>query len=339
MLADCTEDNRVPDIGLSLAISYYDHVSDLLRGRVRAEGISLTVIELPVEEIFFRMVKFTEFDVAEFSMGKYVSLVAAGDPPFVAIPVFPSRVFRQSAFYKATRAGIRDAKDLTGRRVGIPEWAQTAGIYARAYLQHQCGVNLRDVRWVQAGVNEAGRVEKVKLTLPEGVHIERVPGRSLSNMLLMGDLEAIISAREPSPFVAGDSRIARLWPDTRAVEEAYYRETGIFPIMHVIAIKKTTFDRHPWIGMNLFKAFAEAKANAQRHLGRAITSRVPIPWAYNSLVEARNVFGEDCWPYGIEPNRCTLDAFLQYSHEQGVTNRKVQVEELFPRELSAFSKT
>jgi 4,5-dihydroxyphthalate decarboxylase len=329
----------VPDIGLSLAISYYDHVSDLLRGRVRVEGVSLTTIELPVEEIFFRMVKFTEFDVAEFSMGKYVSLVATGEAPFRAIPVFPSRVFRQSAFYIATRAAIRDAKDLAGRRVGIPEWAQTAGIYARAYLQHQCGVQLRDIRWVQAGVNEAGRVEKVKLTLPEGVGIERVPDRSLSNMLLMGDLDAIISAREPTAFVARDPRIARLWPDTRTVEEAYYRETGVFPIMHVIAIKAATLDRHPWIAMNLYKAFAEAKANAQRHLGRAITSRVPFPWAYNAVAQAQTVFGEDYWPYGIEPNQRTLDAFLQYGFEQGVTNRRVRVEELFPRELGAFSKT
>jgi len=322
-----------------MAISYYDHVSDLLRGRVRVEGVALTTIELPVEEIFFRMVKFTEFDVAEFSMGKYVSLVATGEPLFRAIPVFPSRVFRQSAFYVATRQAIRDAKDLAGRRVGIPEWAQTAGIYARAYLQHQCGVPLRDIHWVQAGVNEAGRVEKVKLSLPEGVQIERIPDRTLSDMLVAGDLDAIISAREPGAFVAGDPRIARLWPDTRAVEEAYYRETGIFPIMHVITIKAVTLDRYPWIAMNLYKAFAESKTNAQRHLGRAITSRVPFPWASGAVAEARRVFGEDYWPYGIEPNRRTIDAFLEFSFEQGVTHRRVQVEELFPRELTAFSKT
>jgi 4,5-dihydroxyphthalate decarboxylase len=328
----------VPDIQLSLAISYYDHVGDLLRGRVRAEGISLTVLELPLEEVFFRTVHFAEFDVAEFSMGKYVSLVAAGDPPYVAIPVFPSRIFRQSAFYVATRAGIREAKDLAGRRVGIPEWAQTASIYARAYLQHQCGVPLRDVRWVQAGVNQAGRAEKVDLNLPEGVAIERVRDRSLNEMLLAGDLDAIVSAREPDAFVAADARIARLWPDTQALEEKYYRETGIFPIMHAILIKKTTLDRHPWIAMNLFTAFEQAKANAQRHLGRAVTSRVPFPGAYHAVAAAQRVFGQDPWPYGIEPNRRTLDAFLQFAHEQGVTRRRVQVEELFPRELSAFVK-
>lgn len=328
----------MPDIQLSLAISYYDHVSDLLRGRVRAEGISLTVLELPLEEVFFRTVHFAEFDVAEFSMGKYVSLVAAGDPPYVAIPVFPSRVFRQSAFYVATRTGIREARDLAGRRVGIPEWAQTASIYARAYLQHQCGVPLRDVRWVQAGVNQAGRAEKVDLELPEGVAIERIRDRSLNEMLLAGDLDAIVSAREPDSFVAGDARIARLWPDTQALEEKYYRETGIFPIMHAIVIKKTTLDRYPWIAMNLFTAFDQAKANAQMHLGRAVTSRVPFPGAYHAVAAAQRVFGEDPWPYGIEPNRRTLDAFLQFAHEQGVTRRRVQVEELFPRELSAFVK-
>jgi 4,5-dihydroxyphthalate decarboxylase len=328
----------VPDIPLSLAISYYDHVSDLLRGRVRAEGISLTMLELPLEEIFFRTVKFTEFDVAEFAMGKYVSLVAAGSPPFVAIPVFPSRVFRQSAFYVATRAGIHEARDLAGRRVGIPEWAQTATIYARAYLQHQCGVPLRDVGWVQAGVNQAGRAEKVNLSLPEGIAIERILDRSMNEMLLAGDLDAIISAREPDAFVAGDARIARLWPDTHALEEEYYRETGIFPIMHAMVIKKTTLDRNPWIAMNLFTAFDQAKANAQQHLRRAITSRVPFPGVYHAVAEAQRVFGEDPWPYGIEPNRRTLDAFLRFAHEQGVTNRRVQIEELFPRELSAFAR-
>jgi 4,5-dihydroxyphthalate decarboxylase len=329
----------VPDIGLSLAISYYDHVSDLLRGRVKPEGISLTTIELPVEEIFFRTVKYQEFDVAEFAMGKYMSLVASGEAPFVAIPVFPSRVFRQSAFYVNTKAGIREAQDLAGRRVGVPEWAQTATVYARAYLQHQCGVPLRDIRWVQAGVNDPGRAEKVDLNLPDGIQIERVTDKSLSQMLLSGELDAAITAREPDPFVAGDPRIARLWPDTRTMEEAYYRDTGIFPIMHAMVIKKTTLERYPWIAMNLFKAFDQSKANAQRHLGRAITARIAVPWVYKAVADARSVFGEDFWPYGIEKNRRTLDAFLQYGFEQGVAKRRVQVEELFPRELSAFTRT
>jgi 4,5-dihydroxyphthalate decarboxylase len=328
----------MPDIGLSLALSYYEHVSDLLRGRVRAEGISLTTIELPVEEIFFRMLSFVEWDVAEFSMAKYVSLVGSGAPPFRAIPVFPSRVFRQSALYLAKRAAISGPGDLARRRVGIPEWAQTAGIYARAYLQHQCGVRLQNIHWVQAGVNDVGRSEKVMLSLPEGVAIERIDNRSLNEMLLTGDLDAIISAREPSAFLAGDPRVVRLWPDRRALEEAYYRETGIFPIMHVIVIKATTFDRHPWIAMNLFKAFEEAKTNSLRYLSSSLTSRIPLPWSHDAVGEARTMFGDDFWPYGIEPNRRTIGAFLKYCYEQGVTNREVQIEELFPRELGKFVK-
>src|ERR1700722_489999 len=200
----------VPEMELSLAISYYDHVSDLLRGRVRAEGIRLATVDLPVEEIFFRMLMFVEWDVAEFSMAKYVSLVGSGTLPFFAIPVFPSRMFRQSSFYVATGAAISGPGDLVGRRVGIPEWAQTAGIYARAFLQHQCGVALRDIHWVQSGVNEAGRHEKVKLSLPSGITVERITDRSLNQLLLAGDLDGIISAREPDSFVARDPRIARL---------------------------------------------------------------------------------------------------------------------------------
>jgi 4,5-dihydroxyphthalate decarboxylase len=329
----------MPDISLSLAISYYDHVSDLVRGRVRTEGISLTAIELPVEEIFFRMASFAEWDVAEFSMGKYVSLVGAGQPPFRAIPVFPSRVFRLSAYYASTRAGIASPKDLAGRRVGIPEWAQTAGIYARAYLEHQCGVQLRDIHWVQGGVNEPGRLEKVSLSLPEGVVIEKVNDRALNDMLLAGEIDAIISAREPLAFTDRDPRIARLWPDYRAAEEAYFRETSIFPIMHAIVIRKTVLDRCPWVAMNLYKAFEEAKTNSLRQILSSTTSRLPIPWSYCAAVEAQKGFGEDWWPYGIEPNRRTLEAFLQYCSEQGITPRQVKIEELFPRELSAHFKT
>jgi len=328
----------MPDLALSLAISYYDHVMDLIRGRVCAEGIALTASELPNEEIFFRMLHFGEWDIAEFSMGKYAALAAAGAPPFRAIPVFPSRAFRQSSFYVAANSAIAAPADLAGRRVGIPEWAQTAGIYARAYLQHQCGVALRDIRWVQGGVNEAGRKEKVDISLPPGVAIEHIDDRSLTAMLLDGQLDAVISAREPDAFLAGDSRIRRLWPDCRPIEETYYRDTGIFPIMHAIVIKSSTLDPNPWIAMNLFKAFEQAKINSLRGLAAATTSRIPVPWSQYALRDARKVFGEDCWPYGLEPNRRTLEAFLQYCCEQGVTHRPLQIAELFPREFSMSVK-
>ena len=321
-------------IQLSIAISDYDHVRDLVSGRVRAEGIHLIPMELPVEEIFFRMFSFTEWDIAEFSMAKYVSLIGTGTAPFRAIPVFPSRVFRQSAFYVATGSSIRSPKDLAGKRVGIPEWAQTAGIYARAFLQHQCGVHLADIHWVQAGVNQAGRSEKVTLSLPSGVKIEQVRDRSLNELLLAGDLDGIISAREPTAFLARDPKIARLWPDYRSIEESYYRDTGVFPIMHVIVIKNEVLSRNPWIAMNLFRAFSDAKTNSLKRLSSIVNSSVAIPWMHQAYDHAKNIVGEDFWPYGIEGNQRTLEAFLQYCKEQGVTQRTVSIEELFPRELS-----
>lgn len=321
------------DVLLSLAISYYDHVRDLLQSRVRVEGVRLVVNELSVEEIFFRQTLYSEWDISEMSMAKYVSLVGAGHSQFHAIPVFPSRVFRQSAFYVSNRGNIRKASELAGKRVGIPEWSQTAGVYARAYLQHQCGVALRDIHWVQTGVNEPGRKEKVSLFLPGGIQIERLPDRTLNEMLLAGELDAIISARPPAAFLAGDSRVVRLWPNYREMEESYFRETGVFPIMHAIVIKSAVLKRHPWIAMNLFSAFEQAKKNTLAALADSATARLPFAWANDAFERVRAVFGPDPWPYGIEPNRTTLEAFLQYCHEQGTTDRKVGIEELFPREV------
>ena len=329
----------MPELPLTMAVTYFDHISDLLRGRVRAEGIDLNILQLPVEEIFFRMHHFGEFDVAEFALGKYVSMIAAGTAPFRAIPVFPSRVFRQSAIFVRPDRGIREPKDFAGRKVGIPEWAQTACTYARGYLQHHWGLRLQDVRWVQAGVNEAGRKEKVELSLPQGIQIEMVADRSLNEMMLSGEIDAMISAREPDAFLAEDPRIARLWPDTRALEEDYYRETGVHPIMHVIVIKNEVLDRHPWVATNLYTAFERAKANTLQHIDSSNSSRVPFAWAYQAVCEAKRIFGDDFWPYGLDANRRTLDTFLQYAFEQGLTRRCVAAEELFPKEVRAFSKT
>ena len=225
-------------VPLSMAVGAYDHLRDLVNGRVRPEGIELTAMELSVEEIFFRTFSFQEWDIAEFSMAKYVSMLCSGTAPFRAIPVFPSRVFRQSAFYVATASGIRSAEDLAGRRVGIPEWSQTAGIYARSILQHQCNVRLADIHWVQAGVNQAGRNEKVPLSLPEGVTIEAVSNRSLNEMLLAGDLDAIITAREPGSFVAGDAATSGLLAGLPLDGAELYEATSIFPIMHVIVVQQ-----------------------------------------------------------------------------------------------------
>ena len=306
-------------IPLSLAISPYDHVRDL-----RADGIELNVLELPIEEIFYRFTKFREWDASEMSFGKTVSLLSGTAPDIVAIPVFPSRVFRHSAIYVGKESGIKAPKDLEGRRVGIPEWAQTAGIYVRGLLQHEYGVDLGRIAWHQAGVHQPGRVEKVELKLPKGVSIKPVPERSLADMLAKGDLDAVISARDPGG--------RRLFEDYIPLEFEYFKKTRIFPIMHVIALRRSTYERDRWIAMNLLKGFDQAKRLSMARIVEIGLSHVPMPWLSEHARRWRELAGEAFWPYGIEPNRPALEAFLQYSFEQGVAQRHLKVEELFAPE-------
>ena len=320
-------------IQLSLAIGAYDHVRDVLDGTVPVAGVELTVLHLPVEEMFYRFLMHGEFDVSEASLAKIVALAAQDDRRFVPLPVFPSRVFRHSSIYIRSGGDIARPEDLAGKRVGVPEWAQTAAIYTRGLLAHEYGVDLASIHWHQAGVNEPGRIEKVKLSLPSGVRLTVVADRSLSEMLLAGDLDAVLSARPPAPFLAGDPRLRRLFADHRAVELAYARKTGVFPIMHVVAMRREVYERDRWLAMNLFKAFDEAKARSLERATDMAASFFPLPWAPDELRLARELFGDDPWPYGIEPNRGTLDLFLRYAFEQGVCSRPLTLETLFPPEM------
>lgn len=321
---------------LTFAASEYEHTRDLTSGAVRAEGIDLTYLPLTVEETFFRFLNYQEWDVSELSFGKYVSLASQDDPRFVAIPVFPSRVFRQSSLYVRRDSPLKRPEDLRGKRVGVPEWAQTAAIYTRGWLHHDVGIPLSEIRWVQAGVNEAGREEKVALRLPEGVSLEPRTDRSLTELLLAGEIDAIASAHPPAPVEAGGSEIVHLIADYRAVEEAYFRATGIFPIMHVVAIRRPVWEANKWIAFSLFRGFEEAKRRSQARMVEVTASRVPFAWGFEAAEKARALFGEDFFPYGIEPNRKTLEAFLRYAHEQGVCHRLLSPEDLF---VPGFEKT
>jgi 4,5-dihydroxyphthalate decarboxylase len=323
---------------LVLAISEYDHVRDLISGRVVPEGMRLICLNLPIEEIFHRFIINREWDVSEMSMAKYVSLISQNDTSLSAIPVFPSRVFRHSSLYVRRDGPVRAPADLVGRRVGVPEWAQTAAVYSRGFLTHQYDIDLASIEWVQAGVDQPGRNEKVRLRLPEGITLAPVMDATLSDMLRDGRLDAVLSARPPRCFQEKHPSIRRLFENFLEVEAAYYDETGIFPIMHVIAIRREVLERHPWAAMNLFKAFDEAK---NRSLERALdvtASRFPIPWSNVHAQRAQSRFGRDYWPYGIDDNRPTLDAFLQYAYEQGVCHRRLAVEELFPKQMQTTVK-
>jgi 4,5-dihydroxyphthalate decarboxylase len=320
---------------LTLATADYDHVRDLGSGEVRADGILLTAFVLPVEEVFYRFIKNREWDVSEMSFGKFIGYASQGNSPFVGIPVFPSRVFRHSAFYARTDRDISRPKDLEGKRVGIPEWAQTAGIYARGFLSETAGVDLRKVHWIQAGMNEAGREEKVQFSVPAGIRYEQRRDTSISAMLLSGEIDAAISARVPDAFYKGADKIVRLYPDYRPHEMDYYAATGIYPIMHVIAMRRLLFERYPWVAMNLFKAFDEAKRRSLERIQDLTASRIPVPWAASIAGEWGKKFGVDPFPYGLEENRKTLDAFCRFAHAQGVTAKRLAPDDLFPEEVRA----
>ncbi len=312
------------NISLTLACNAYDHVRDLLSGEVRPEGIDLLPLELEIEEIFYRFTKFREWHVSEMSFGKVVSLVSEERPDIVVLPVFVSRVFRHSGLYVPEGSPIRTPKDLEGKRVGIPEWAQTAGIFMRGMLVDEYGVDLARIRWVQAGVRQPGRAEKVELKLPSGVSIERRAERTLVDLLAKGEIDAVMSAREvPAP---------RLFRDYRPTEAAYWKKTRIFPIMHVVVLRRDAYEANRWIAMNLYKAFDEAKRRSLARVQEFGLSHLPLPWVPDHARHWREMAGEDFWPYGIEPNRPTLEAFFRYAYEQGVAKKRLRMEDVFAPE-------
>ena len=342
-------DERLPQIveaggtarvHLTMAIGDYDHMRDLVHGVVRAEGIVLTAFTMPiVETIFFRFIKNHEFDVSEMSFGKYVGLTSRGNSPIVGIPVFPSRVFRHSGIYVRSDRGIKSAKDLEGRTVAIPEWAQTAVIYARGMLSEYYGVDLNAIRWVQAGVNEPGRAEKLDLNLPKEIRYSSRPEATISSMLANGDVDAAISARTPDVFLQGHDKVVRLFPNYREEELKYFQKTKIFPIMHLIAMRRTVFQQHPWTAMNLMVAAEEAKRRSLERIRAIGVAAVPMPWASGFLEECAETFGADPFPYGLDANRATLSAFCRFAHAQHVTARQLTPDDLFEPELRAVSKS
>jgi 4,5-dihydroxyphthalate decarboxylase len=319
---------------LTLALGYYDHVTDLVTGRVPVEGVDLNCLQMErPAEIFYRFIVYRDFDVSEISLAKYASFCSQGDNPFVAIPVFPSRLPRHSSIYVRRSDDIRVPADLAGRRIGLPEWAETAAVYMRGALAEQYGLDLTSVQWVQAG-----RSEKVDLKLPPGIKLTSLPHKSLSDMLVAGELDAVIAAHPPQCFEERHPGVTRLFENFVDAEQQYVRETGIFPIMHVVAIRKEILDRNPWLAMNLLLAFEEAKdLSVERAL--KVRSSFPIPWAYEQARHAQEILGGDIWPYGIEPNRKTLDAFLRYAFEQGVCHRLLQVEDLFAPQVQGRFRT
>ncbi|MGE3244854.1 MAG: ABC transporter substrate-binding protein [Beijerinckiaceae bacterium] len=326
-------------VQVTIATGDYEHFRDFMIGKVQAEGIDPVWMDLDVHEIFTRFIAWREWQVSEMSFAKFTAQYSEPNPDIIAIPVFASRVFRLSSIYVNPSKGIRTAQDLKGKRVGVPEWAQTAAVYTRGWLQDDAGVPLDSIRWVQAGTEETDRPEKVELNLPKGVEIERITDKTLSGMLVSGELDAIMTASIPIPFVKKDPNIKRLFENPRAEEEAYLKRTGIWPIMHVIALRKDLLDAHPWVARNLYLAFDESKNRAMKRLFASGVSRYPMPWIRDTADYLKELFGGDFYPYGIEENRKTLEAFLRWSFEQGIAKRHMTPEEIFPEGINPSVKT
>lgn len=323
---------------LSMACWNYDRTRALLEERVPVDGIELTYLNLPVEETFFRMLRQQEFDVAEMSLSSYTLSLFREDRPFVAIPVFPSRFFRHSCIYVHAGAGVREPKDLIGKRIGNPEYQMTAAVWIRGILSDEYGVPVTGATYCSGGEEEPGRSEKLALSLPPAFRVEAIPAdKTLSQMIDSGEIDALYTARAPSTFTRGSGRVRRLFEDYPAVERAYYQKTQIFPIMHTLVIRREIYEQNRWVAQSLYKAFVKAQKEVYADLHDTAALKFMLPWLLPHVEETERLMGRDFWPYGLAANEHTLSTFLRYSFEQGLAKRQLTPKELFaPETLESF---
>ena len=315
---------------ISLACGPYDRTRALADGRVEIDGAELRYIHLEPEEIFFRMLNYGEFDAAEMSLSTYL-LTHLADGPFIAIPVFPSRMFRHTSVYVNGTAGIDKPQDLAGKTVGVAEYQLTANVWIRGILADHYGLPVESVKYRTGGLNTPGRHEKFSVSLPPEIDIAAVAeGQTLSGLLAAGELDAVYSPRAPESF--SGSSVRRLFDDSRAEEERYYSETGIFPIMHVLVIHRRVYESNRWIARELLKAFTAAKDMAFAELRRTVALSISLPWVREEFESTVERMGPDFWAYGIEANRTVLSSFIRYAHAQGLIDTTPEPEDLFAPE-------
>ncbi len=325
---------------MTVACGDYDRIRALKDGSVRAEGLNLNVIILPIEEIFFRVARFQDFDAAEMSLSSYLIAKSRGAPRLVAIPVFLSRKFRHQDIYVRSDSKIKKPEDLRGGRIGMPEYQMTAPVWMRGIFQEYYGVSATDVHWFSGGTERPGREERLKLTLPPEFNLTPIPGdTTLFELLRQGEIDAVFTARVPSPFLRGEKWIRRLFRNYKEVEATYFQQTGIFPIMHTFVLREDMFEKYPWAAQSLFKALCRAKDLCFENLLTAAGLPVSLPWFNQELESTFEIMGQDFWPYGLEPNQKTIEKFMQYMHEQGLlpADFNPEVRDLFaPNTLKSF---
>ena len=311
---------------LSVAVGDYDRTRPLIDGTVRIDGVEPVVMTLTPEEIFFRAFRDAPFDICELSLSSFTVKTAAGGGAYVGVPAFLSRAFRHTSIY-VSKDRIKQPQDLKGKRIGVAEYQLTANVWARAILADH-GVAPADVTWVRGGLEEPGRLEKGAVALPPSIRLEAAPeGATLSAMLAAGAIDAVITPRAPSCH--GNGTVGWLFDDPTEAARQYYRRTKIFPIMHLVGVRRELAERHPWLPAAALKAFTAAKAAALAHLGDTAATKVTLPFVEEQLEAARRLMGDDFWSYGLAPNRHGLDAFLGHHHDQGLSPRRVRADELF----------
>lgn len=316
---------------LTMACAEYDRTRPLIEGSVKPEGVELNWLVMAWEEMFYRMGRFREFDVSEFSCSTYTALRARGED-LVAIPVFPSRMFRHSCIYVHSGSGIEKPVDLNGKRVGVPKYHMTAAVWIRGMLADEYGVAREDMLWFEGG--EAANVKEVDHKLPPSIRKEQVPaGKVLGDMVAGGELDAFIGARMPKAFAAGASGIRRLFPNYREAERAYFKKTGLFPIMHTLVIRGELARQHPWLPASLYNAFCKAKEIALQRMGESGALPAALPWLLPEWEETKALMGPDPWPYGVAANRKTLETLTRYAFEEGLAPKRLRAEDMFAETL------
>jgi 4,5-dihydroxyphthalate decarboxylase len=320
---------------ISLAGVDYDRTRALFSGEVGVDGCRVIPLAMSPEEAFHRAIRFQEFDVSELSLSSYLIATTRGTSAYAAIPVFPARMFRHSAIYVRSDRGIAAPADLRGKRIGVPEYQMTVALWVRGILADEYGVSPAEIAWRTGGLQEPGRKEKIALTLPPGIDLQPIPAdRTLDAMLDAGEIDGLVSAAAPA-CLATSPKVMRLFPDYPAVEADYYRRTRLFPIMHVVGIRRTLLDQHPWLAVNVYKAYLRAKAVCYEHLAGMGHLFTALPWPVRAFEEARALLGEDYWSYGLDGNLAEIETATRYAHEQGLTPRRLAADELFvPSTLS-----
>jgi len=316
-------------LNLSVAIGEYDRTRALIDGSVAIDGVDPVYMPLVPEEIFFRAFRAAEFDICELSLSSYAIKTAQGDCPYVAVPAFVSRAFRHNAVYVRTDR-IKKPADLKGKKVGVPEYQLTANVWARAFLDDDYGVKPADIHWIRGGIAQPGRPEKLTVKLPAGVRLDNAPeDATISALLEAGEIDGFIAPRPPSLIEKRHPHIGWLFPDPVAAAKDYFKRTGLFPIMHVLGIRRALAEQHPWLPGAVLKAFEQAKRLAVEELADTTVAKVTLPFVEEMLRDARAFMGEDFWSYGVAPNRKVLDYFLGQHHAQGLSSRRLSVDELF----------